>query len=409
MHTVIVGAGIAGLITAERLVSIGNRVTILEKYDYAGGRILTSKNGYEIGAGRGHRSHRRLAALIRRFHLHTVAHDPRILWMSRHSGGPPEISYGEELLETMLTELSFLPKQELGRHTIRDLLRSDREPAAYVLEQYPYRAETEVLRADLALESFTNEMGTRKGFFSVIEGLSAIVRGLITALENRGVRFRYNTEVTDVTRYHAEYRVHQYNGDPITCDRVILALHADALRTLPVTRRMRALRFLQTAPLLRIYAKYPNLDWLPPHRVVTDSPLRYIIPISREKGIVMISYTDDRDTAYWTDLRPDLLPGVIHEETKRLFPDAVKPNWVKPYEWTTGCTYWTPGDYIPAVESKRALRPYPVTMPELYCCGESFSLRQAWIEGALEHADELWTLLSGPLATATSGLIHDRR
>jgi hypothetical protein len=28
-------------------------------------------------------------------------------------------------------------------------------------------------------------------------------------------------------------------------------------------------------------------------------------------------------------------------------------------------------------------------MPDVYCCGESFSTRQAWMEGALEHADLL--------------------
>lgn len=405
MHTVIVGAGIAGLITAERLASIGNHVTIVEKYDYAGGRILTSKKGYEIGAGRGHRSHRRLMALIRRFHLHTSPHDTRILWLTHDSGDPPHISYGEELLNSILQEIAGLPQHDLATHTIRELLPS--ATADYVLKQFPYRAEVDVLRADLALESFTNEMGTRKGFFSVQEGLSAIVKGLVSSLLSRGVRFQYNTEVVDVKRNGADYFVHCKNADVIECDRVVLALHADALRTLPVTRRMRALRFLQTAPLLRIYAQYSQLDWLPPHRVVTDSPLRYIIPINRENGIVMISYTDDEDTRVWTDMNPNMLAGAIHAETQRLFPDAVKPRWVKPYEWTTGCTYWLPGDYIPSVESKRALRPFPVTMPEMYCCGESFSLRQAWIEGALEHADELWTLLSGPVAYA-SGLINDR-
>ena len=403
MHTVIVGAGIAGLITAERLASIGNHVTVLEKYDYAGGRILTSKKRYEIGAGRGHRSHRRLMALIRRFHLHTSPHDPRILWLSRDSG-EPQVSYGEDLMNSILQEIAGLPPRDLTTHTIRQLLPP--ATANYVLDQFPYRAEVDVLRADMALESFTNEMGTRKGFFSVKEGLGAIVRGLVSNLLSRGVRFQYNTEVVDVKRNGADYFVHCKNAEPLTCDRVILALHADALRTLPVTRRMRALRFLQTAPLLRIYAQYPQLDWLPQHRVVTDSPLRYIIPINRETGIVMISYTDDQDTRVWTDMRPDLLAGAIHAETKRLFPDAVKPRWVKPYEWTTGCTYWLPGDYIPAVESKRALRPFPVTMPEMYCCGESFSLRQAWIEGALEHADELWALLSGPYAT---NLLTERR
>ena len=31
------------------------------------------------------------------------------------------------------------------------------------------------------------------------------------------------------------------------------------------------------------------------------------------------------------------------------------------------------------------------TMPGLFCAGESFSVgRQAWVEGALEHAEALW-------------------
>jgi hypothetical protein len=38
--------------------------------------------------------------------------------------------------------------------------------------------------------------------------------------------------------------------------------------------------------------------------------------------------------------------------------------------------------------SKEALHPL-TSMPGVYCCGESFSLRQAWMEGALESADLL--------------------
>jgi monoamine oxidase len=50
MRTIVIGGGIAGLWIANKLVRQGDDVTVLEKYDYIGGRVLTSKYGYELGA-----------------------------------------------------------------------------------------------------------------------------------------------------------------------------------------------------------------------------------------------------------------------------------------------------------------------------------------------------------------------
>ncbi len=67
-----------------------------------------------------------------------------------------------------------------------------------------------------------------------------------------------------------------------------------------------------------------------------------------------------------------------------------EPTWIKSYEWKDGCTYWLPGTYDPHEASQRVLQPRPATMPNLFVCGESFSMLQAWMEGALEHAEALW-------------------
>jgi glycine/D-amino acid oxidase-like deaminating enzyme len=395
MRTVIVGAGIAGLWVADRLVAAGTpgkSITILEKYDYDGGRIVTAPGGYEIGAGRVHESHVLTNALIDRFGLTRAAHNPAVDWrpLATLTSTPNHFEAAWRVITAVMPHS--------GRHTIRELVAGT--SFEKLLDQYPYRAETERLRADLSIPAFrpSGEMGTREGYFSVREGLSAIVRGLTATLKDAGVRIRHGVEVTNVTHEDSHYEVH-IKDRPIRAGRVILALHASALRRLPVMRDCEPLRHLTMAPLTRIYAEYPpsastGAVWFAGmNRTVTDSPLRYIIPIDSSRGIVMISYTDDRDTAHWHGLKGPRLQAAIQAEVHRLWPalDIPEPTWIRPYEWHDGCTYWMPGDYDPIAESRRMLRPRPATMPELYVCGESFSVgRQAWIEGALEHAELLW-------------------
>ena len=395
-RTIIVGSGIAGLWIADHLVAAGipgTSITILEKYDYDGGRIVTAKGGYEIGAGRIHVSHTLTNGLVDRFGLTRMPHNPAVDWrpLSTLTSTPSRFEDAWRAVTAVMPMSS--------RHTIRDLVKGTTFET--LLEQYPYRAETERLRADLAIPAFrpTGEMGTREGYFSLREGLSAITRGLVDHLKAVGVRFRHGVEVTNVTRDPLRYEVHSRDGKLFRAERVVLALHASALRRLPVMRDCEPLRHLTMAPLTRIYAEYPpspstGAVWFADiHRTVTDSPLRYIIPIDSSRGLIMISYTDDRDTVHWHGLKGPRLQSAIHAEVRRLWPtlDIPEPTWVRPYEWDDGCTYWTPGDYDPIEESKRMLRPRPATMPELYVCGESFSVgRQAWIEGAMEHAELLW-------------------
>ena len=73
MHTIIVGAGISGLWLAEQLALRGDKVTVLEKSDYLGGRIVTSERGFEIGAGRIATHHRHTMDLYHTF-LHRKPH-----------------------------------------------------------------------------------------------------------------------------------------------------------------------------------------------------------------------------------------------------------------------------------------------------------------------------------------------
>ena len=397
-HTIVVGAGIAGLWIALRLALTGERVTVLESYGIPGGRIHTSKYGYELGAGRIHRTHRRMRALMRSYHLRGLPISPDTYW--RPVGGCTEPNYFESAWPAIAAALRKLPAETLATHTIRELLEDTlgRDQADALLLHYPYRAEVDKQRADIGLDAFSAEMSSSAGYVVVKDGMSGVISGLVADLKAAGASLEVNTLTIDVKRVaNDRYTVMAKRGKlplEFTGDRIVLAIPATALRSIPATRDMPVLQHLGMAPLTRIYAKYPG-EWASP-RIVTNSPLRYIIPVDPKNGVVMISYTDDSDTMKWKGLKGPALTAEIQKHVRGLFPfeSIPEPEWVRPAEWVSGTTYWKPGRYAPAHLSRTALQPNPADMPGLYCCGESFSVRQqAWVEGALEHAEQLWNLL----------------
>lgn len=390
MRTIVVGAGIAGLWIAEQLALRGDQVTVLEKTDRVGGRIETSAIGLEIGAGRIAQTHCHVRKLARRFGLTLFPLPAGGLWKAIGDTYSQPNTF-DETWRAILQKIATLDPQVLATHTLRELAVKTMGPAfaEHLLLQFGYRAETEVLRADLGLRAFRGEMGAT-AFLGLRGGLEQLITGLAAAAKKAGATIRLNTKVLDIS---PTYDVKTAEGT-LSADRVILAIPSFAAAKLPCLRSFKPLRHLQMEPLTRIYAKFAT-SWCLKERLVTDSPLRYIIPIIPELGIVMISYTESQDTQRFKGLSGLALIEALTYELLRLFPEQGMPViiWAAAYEWPHGCTYWLPGAYDPAAASAAALQPFPKTQPHLHLCNESYSLRQAWIEGALEHAAALLSLI----------------
>jgi monoamine oxidase len=391
MHTIVVGAGIAGLWIAEQLALRGDRVTVLEKADYLGGRIITSKaHKVEIGAGRIATSQNKILALAKRFRLQTIPLSNGELWKGLNDKEPSPNTF-DEVSTPILAILSRLDSHTLATHTIKQLLTKIMGPVAtqQFLIRFNYRAETETLRADLGLLTFQQEMSPSATFVVIKGGLSQIIHGLEVACKKAGVTIHTGCTVSDIDLESYTVQTVGTTG-PFHGDRVILAIPVEALRTIPLTRSLPLLRYLNMEPLTRIYAQ-TKAPWPFLTRITTDSPLRYIIPVNPAKGVVMISYTESQDTKVFRGLKGDALTTALQHEFHRLFPEQppLQFDWAVAYEWSEGCSYWipNPGTYSPEAESKKALQPFPGR--RLHLCGESFSLRQAWMEGALEHAQAL--------------------
>jgi len=110
----------------------------------------------------------------------------------------------------------------------------------------------------------------------------------------------------------------------------------------------------------------------------------------------MISYTDGLDAKWWfkqniCDSGDNDVKEIVMTKIRKLFPELNIPDPVffKQHPWHDGCTYWLPGDYNVEEESNKSLHPRPKSMPNLFMCGESFAVKQCWVESALVQADKL--------------------
>jgi monoamine oxidase len=395
MHTetLIVGAGLAGLFMARELLKKrpGSKVMIFEKYKQVGGRVLTHyKDGHqwEIGAGRISSQHTKVLQLIKDYNLQTLPIGPEILY--REDGDAPfEKNAFEDAINVLLKPLAALAPSVLGNHTLKELLTEVHGAAAVKewMNRFPYHSEMVTLRADMALLSFLGEMKTHEGYFVCKEGLSAIANEMAAEILKRGGEFYLDQELVRVKKGEATF----HSGVKVTAERIILAMPISALKKLERFQGWSVGGHLTMKPLMRIYAVFPLKEgkaWfhgLP--RVVTTNPIRYFLPTSEEHGEAMVSYTDAIFTKPYLDAKkegPKALEKAVMDDLRRLFPERAIPNptFLRAYPWDNGVSYWLPGAYSPSVDSEKALNPFP----GIYLCNESFSLRQGWMEGALEHA-----------------------
>ncbi len=409
----ILGAGLAGLRCGIELLHKrpSLQVVLLEKYTYTGGRVVTyhktldtlkgpcRKLQWENGAGRISLSHKKVMALIHKYKLTQVPIGDEVLFEETGVLSPNLFT---DASRAVFASLEGLPSSVLGTKTLREILETTlgKQETERLLIQFPYRAEVDTLRADLGLRAFQEEMGTYKGYCVVQEGLSAIVEGMRKEFESLGGTLLHSHEVKDISKKQGGLSVLcETPAGPVLWEAptVICALHRDAMAEIPFFQGWKTLSKLRMEPLLRTYAVFPvekGTSWfsnLP--KVVNKGPIRFFLPMNPACGTVMISYTESQDARalmHRIDKDGEEATGKwIVQQVRQMFPDRTIPDplFFKAHPWTSGCTYWLPGSYDVEEESKKSLKPFSDL--NLYCCGESFSLRQAWMEGALEQADLL--------------------
>lgn len=394
----IVGSGISGLHCALELSKKYplTKIGIAESSPYLGGRIDTFESEYgrwEAGAGRIHSSHKMTIEYVKKYNLTLVPLNG--ITEYKEVGIPVEADKWPVVAKIIVMSLTKVKKNILALHTLKEILELAHifKDLEHYLAAFPYTSELFTLRADIALESLKREMASSENFYTIKEGWSTLIKFIRNDLEKRGVHIMVSHRLTQIKNATNPMEL-VFSRKILKAERVILAVDCDSLKNISPFHNLPVLKHLKMEPLLRIYQVFPRPGWFY-HimRTVTNSPLRHIIPINANRGIIMSSYTDGKDTLVWKkilDKSEKLVEKKLTGELRKLFPEIVIPDpvFTKTHYWKNGCSYWLPGLYDPVEAGIKVMTPLR-RLPGVFVCGESYSMKQAWVEGALEHAEDM--------------------
>tara|TARA_Y100000389_G_scaffold21763_1_gene18694 strand:+ start:6474 stop:7742 length:1269 start_codon:yes stop_codon:yes gene_type:complete len=394
----IVGGGIAGLYCAYKL-SNTFKVALFDDRSYIGGRIYTHPIGYEVGAARFNNSHRLLMDLINSFELNYTQIPKNIDYIDE-SG--KRINNSHEVFDSMLQKIlnkttvnNKLKQLSFYEHIVK---KSSKEAADLMVDMFGYHSEIKEMNAYDAYKTFKNDFGNIQYYF-LNEGLSELCNRMKKRIELNGSTVYLKKTIKTVVKKYDEYFI---LNEKFKANKVVFAVKPYQLKQFPILKPIhKHITSIYQAPLIRIYAIYkPEHNgkvWFNDlRRTTTNNILRQIIPINREKGLIMISYTDGKDTRPFVKSNFQLkskseLKNIVKNNLKIVFPDINIPNpiYFKAHLWSVGCHHWKPG-----YNSKKIQKDIFNPVEDVFICGEGFSSKQAWMEGSLESAQAVVKELS---------------
>lgn len=387
---IIIGGGISGLHCAYRLQH-KYKILILEKEPCLGGRIKTvdfDGHNIEAGAGRLNQTHNLYHSLLHELKVTTVKIPGNVTYIEKG------IYYEDDafvILDSVISASRKMKIETLQQYTFIDYAKTilSNEQISFVKGSFGYYEQLIKMNAYDAIKLFDKGMHTKNHFFIVKNGMSQVIERLQEKLNNT-CKIKCNTIVKNIKYNNNIFTIETSQKKKFESHHCICAIPKLAMEKIPFFSDLKPkMKSIGVKILCRIYAKFEKEDiWfdkLPKSTV--NNEIRYIIPIDKENGVIMISYTDSIYARYWASL-PEyaVIPTLQKKIKEALGIDIPKPKIVKAFYWETGTAYWKP-KYDSRTLYDAIQKPYS-DIP-LYICGENFSQTQGWVEGALESSRDV--------------------
>jgi monoamine oxidase len=409
---IIVGGGISGLYCCYNILKYNPKlkVCIIEKTGRWGGRIYTKyKDGlsFESGAGRFHSSHKNLMNLINEFKLNNklfplsknVSYFMKNNWIENDNQLMSLYQSSFKSLSSMWKYI-FSHKPTNKPSTLQEycinigLSKSETE---CVKDTYGYLTEFIDMNSNNALDmvKYDFENGT---FYTLMGGLQQLIDIMVKKCEKMGATMLLNTQCIEMNKYRKSITLS--NGNEFIANKIILTVPINSLNEIEIIPQLKWNNNNKPIPykLLRIYAKYSNGWFKGMNKMITDTPISMIIPINPDKGLIMISYSDNINAEYWNNFTDiDKLNKALSKGLNKLFPniDIPEPDWISLEYWNEGCHYWnkhTDDDKIMKNIDKQFGN-------DIYLINEAYAHINGWIESSLiiaeEHIDDILSRMNG--------------
>jgi len=392
---IVIGGGISGLSISNRLEN--TKILLIEKNDYLGGRIKTVKlgeNNIEAGAARFNSNHKLLIKLLKEFKLFKdiIKISNNKTYFNLDLEKCPK-----NIVEIVVKELSKFTDKELLNNTIISLCKKifDKTFVKCFTDSFFYYSEIHKCNAFDALRSLKYDLNENKQFYILKGGMTRLIDSIEKKIKLYTDIIK-NTFVVNIEYVNKQFLVYTKGNEDRVYEgkKLIVASGKSSMTKIPFFKKIsKNLNSIELIPLVRIYAVYPKINgkvWFDGlTKVITKAPIKFIIPISYDKGIIMISYVDGKYSNHWKKHQLEgTLEKEVNKEVSKIFTDRKipKPKKIKAYFWNEGISVWKPG-YKSKIIFKKMIKPMRIP---LFVCGENFSINNGWIEGSLDTANRVF-------------------
>ena len=436
---IIIGGGIAGLYFLYTLLNDNNNsndsndsnknILLLEGSNRFGGRVKTIKGrnkSYEAGAGRFSDKHKLLIELLHKFNIDNRIPIPSTQKYINTNDETNNIKSVEDTFDLdyikdvdnilnkiiKLYDNNKLKEQKNGlkvsNFNLLEIVENNlnKKSRTTLYEKFPYYSELCVMNALDAINSFKNDFNSSIQYYILKGGLEQVIKKLLDFIKvssksnSNNITLKLNSNVNSVISNNADNSYTVCTQDfNYNATKVVFAIDQKRLINMKLFNKSE-LKILKNSinyqPLIRVYAKYKKQKingvkkvWFSGlNKIVTNEPIKYIIPINEDAGTIMISYTDGKHCekiyeSYINNTLNELISTSLHN----LFPETKipEPIYLEVYYFNVGCHYWTKGhysnDYYNTIQNIRE---------NVYIIGEAYSTHQAWIEGALQSSLDVY-------------------
>lgn len=207
--------------------------------------------------------------------------------------------------------------------------------------------------------------------------------------------FKFSNDVIKITKMSGKpckFQIVTESGNNYYCKKVIIATTIQGIRKLLPTYPI--YNDIEGQPFLRLYGKFSDKS-IPIIRqyvkgiTVVPGPLQKIMPIDSDKGIYMISYSDNNNAILLkkhlenTEKNRRMFCQLI-EQTLGIPDNTLQLIAIKDYYWPIGTHYYKPLNKTLYKTRNNFIKQAQHPEDGILVVGEVVSNNQGWTEGALE-------------------------
>ena len=280
---------------------------------------------------------------------------------------------------------------------------------------YGYSSEFRIANAVVAKKNMNNELFNTDKMFLFKKGYSTLIKAIFDSISNNNnATIKKNMCLNSFKPVHGKpidgkpvhgksFNLSLYNSktkssENIITKKLVLAIPREALLKMCTSftnEEMVLFNTVEPSSLSRVFAKYDmnkkENEWMKMLKYSTvNNPIRQIIPTKKNIGLFQISYSDWQSADLWGTLSKDDCKKQLKKLLKQIFHDKKidDPKWFDKIYWPNAIHFWKPN-----INEKDIHKKITHLRPNLFIGGESFSLNQAWSEGAVQTSIEISKLL----------------